>query len=574
MKKAKWSRLLGVGLALLIAISVAITAIPVGVYASPPQINAKAWIVVDADTGEILTEANSEEVLAPASMTKLMTLYLTLEKINNHKISWLDEAKISEFANKISKNPSLSSYQLTLGANYTVLDLFFGAVVNSSNASAVSLAEYIAVDETGFIEMMNKKAQNFGLSDTRFVNSSGLNNSDLMGNHPRGTEKNDDNKLSARSMALIAYRLINDYPEIVDYTSLTQVTIKEGKPGEQLIRSTNKLLPGRELAFDGARGLKTGYIFNAGYCFAGYTVRPSGRLISIVMGASSSDERFKGSATLLEYGYSILKDRANSANAAVDANDEQAIAGAVAKRFLYPDKLNFYNPIDAASEISRAQTDGSLIFSYGNTGIGIMKNGKADVVMYNGLLYSVSRSGRMLELDDGKLVGKAAFTYINQDKKASLGNVGSLTELEKFLKNQMDDVNKSYCFKIEGEFTPRSISTLSAGVLGSARVERTKGVILGFWRPDNRDDLLKQGFTLYYISGDRKAGGLLKNVEIHNASVVIDELDLSEPLTGGTIISINKKPLTDQRNNVEEGDSSIEDDAMRAEYGVADADAA
>ena len=315
---------------LVFLIAVAIAIAPATALASPPSIEAKAYIVVDADTGEILAERNSEEVLVPASMTKLMTVYLTLENINNHKISWSDEVVISEQANRISRHSSLSSYPLPLGDKYSVQDLFYGAVLNSSNASTVSLAEHIGGDESAFVGMMNEKARNFGLTDTRFVNPSGLNNSDLFGNHPQGAGRNDDTKLSARSMALIAYRLLNDYPEVVGYTSMTQATIREGLSDERVIRTTNRLLPTREMALDGALGLKTGYIFNAGFCFAGYTSRPSGRLISVVMGATTSNERFRGSARLLEYGYTILEERAASADTAAASTGTTAASAASA----------------------------------------------------------------------------------------------------------------------------------------------------------------------------------------------------------------------------------------------------
>ena len=313
---------------------------------SAPKIDAKACIVVDADTGEVLYEKNADDVLVPASMTKLMTIYLTLEKINNQKISWENSVIIGEYPNKVSRQSSLSSYQLPLGMYFTVHELFYGAVINSSNASAIALAGYIGQDETGFIEMMNDKAKNFGLTDTRFVNSSGLNNIDLMGFHPRGTAKNEDTKISARSMATVAYRLINDYPEIIDYSSMTQKTIREGQPDQIVIKTTNKLLPTKEYALNGAMGLKTGYIFNAGYCFAGYTERPEGRLISIVMGATTSDERFKGSARLLEYGYTVLKERAESGGDLTTGSDLGE--GLDPVKTLYPDKLSFYtakNPV-------------------------------------------------------------------------------------------------------------------------------------------------------------------------------------------------------------------------------------
>jgi D-alanyl-D-alanine carboxypeptidase (penicillin-binding protein 5/6) len=354
-------------LALTALILTTIIMVQIVVHAAAPNVNAKAYIVVDSDTGEILCEKNSADVLVPASMTKLMTIYLTLENVNSGNISWSDRVKIGEYSNKISKHPSLSSYQLPLNSYFTVEELFTGAVLNSSNASSISLAEHMGGDETGFVSMMNSKARNFGLTDTKFINSMGLNNSDLYGYHPRETGENDDNKISARSMAVVAYRLLNDYPEVVNYTSLPQKKIREGQPDEILIKSTNRFLTNRDYSLEGAKGLKTGYIFNAGYCFAGYTERQAGRLISVVMGAETSDERFRGSAKLLEYGYELLKDRES----------------AESRKYLYPNKLNFYNSPDSVSDPLVVDNDGNEIFSYGNTGFGVMTGGRSDVIMYN-----------------------------------------------------------------------------------------------------------------------------------------------------------------------------------------------
>jgi len=596
--------------ALTMIIVVAVAAIPLTVFASAPSLNAKAYIVVDADTGEILFEKNSDDVLVPASMTKLMTLYLTLEKVNNNKIKWSDEAKISEYSNKISRVSSLSSYQLPTGSIYSIEDLYFGAAINSSNASAIALSEYIAGDETGFIALMNDKARNFGLTDTKFVNSSGLNNSDLYGFHPRGTGKNEDTKISARSMATVAYRLVNDYPEIINTSSLVQKTLKEGQPGEITIRSTNRLLPSRDYAFEGAKGLKTGYIYNAGYCFAGYAERPSGRVISVVMGAVSSEERFRGSAKLMEYGFELLSEKANAkveaaygetatgaggANGATDAggmenangatvgsggnggnssgigsggsggnssgsgsggsggsydNGDSGVGSENASKFLYPDRLNVYVSNIGISGQVRADAEGRAIFSYGDTGLGVMNNGKADMIMVNGLLYSVSRSGRVIELVDGRQVKKAVMTYINRDKVFKINNVNSYRELEDALMSRIEDKSESYCFKLDGVFTPARVSTLSAGIELNNLGGQINGTVIGFYMPDGSDTgagVLERGLTLYYISGDKKTGGRLSGIGVKEAVVVMDKMESVGSLGRGTTIKISKDVIFEVR---------------------------
>ncbi|MDR1440266.1 MAG: D-alanyl-D-alanine carboxypeptidase, partial [Clostridiales bacterium] len=459
-------------LALAIVAALALPAVPAAAAtataAAAPSLEAKAFILVDADTGAILYENNADSALVPASMTKLMTLYLALEGIAEHRIGWTDQVEISEYSNKISRQPSLSSFQLPAGKSYTVRELFYAAALNSSNAAAIALAEHIGGTEGQFVDMMNSKARSFGLADVKFVNSSGLNNSDLFGNHPPQTAKNEDTKLSARSMAAIAYRLINDYPEYESYSSQSQRIIRADQPDQIIVNSTNKLLPGKQFATDGVKGMKTGYTFNAGFCFAGYAVRKSGRFISVVMGAATTNERFLGSARLLEYGFKL-------ADAAPDGDGAGATdAAAAAASYLYPDRLNYYlasrNPYSAAGAgdgtAVGAGADGSsaYVLSYGDTGFGVMKNGKTDVLMINGLMYSVSQRGRVSALGDGSGVGAAAMTYFNRDGVVELGGGLSLAELEGKLGGLIGS-GESYCFKIEGSFAPTAQSSVSAALI-------------------------------------------------------------------------------------------------------------
>ncbi|MDR1061417.1 MAG: D-alanyl-D-alanine carboxypeptidase, partial [Clostridiales bacterium] len=471
--QASARRALALILALAIAVALAAPAIPAAAAASgsPPRLEAKAFILIDADTGAILYENNADSVLVPASMTKLMTLYLALEGVAERRISWSDQTEISEYSNKISRQPSLSSFQLPTGKSYTVRELFYAAALNSSNAAAIALAEYIGGTEGQFVDMMNSKAKSFGLSDVKFVNSSGLNNSDLFGYHPPQTAKNEDTKLSARSMATIAYRLINDYPEYESYSSQSQRIIREDQPDQIIINSTNKLLPGKQYATDGVRGLKTGYTFNAGFCFAGYAVRKSGRFISVVMGAVTTTERFLGSARLLEHGFALAAAASDAAAEAGAPGAVAAVAGgaahaAPAAGYLYPDRLNYYyaaqNPRSAGG--SDAGKAAEYVLSYGDTGFGVMANGKTDVLFVNGLMYNVSQRGRVSALGDASGIGAAAMTYFNRDAAVELGGGMTLAGLERQLEELIDTRGAaSYCFKMAGSFKALARSTVSAG---------------------------------------------------------------------------------------------------------------
>ena len=508
-------------------------------FAAAPDVRAKAFVLIDADTGEILHEKNADTVLVPASMTKLMTLYLVLENISKQNIRWTDQVKISAFSNKVSRQSSLSSFPLPTGALYTVQELFYATAINSSNAGAIALAEHIGGTEGRFVDMMNQRAKSFGLEDVKFVNSSGLNNADLMGEHPPQMAKNEDTKLSAKSMVTIAYRLLNDYPEYEAYSSLTRKIIREGQNDQIIINATNRMLPGNSFAMDGARGLKTGYTFNAGYCFAGFAVRSSGRFLSVVMGAETTEERFRGSARLLQYGFDLAEGKT------VRETGEDGGAEPV-RTFLYPDKLNGYvssaNGKDPKLAPNNTTTD--RIADCGDLGFGVMNNGKMDMVMINGQMYCVSPNGRVYELENGSGVGKAALTFFNRDDALQFDEGGSLSSLRAKLSDKLDTESSNYCFKIEASFqTDLSQQTTEGTGAAASNREQVKGydvkngsgrgTIIGFWNCGNAPADINEGFTFYYLDENKKVGGLLEEAEVKSAVVYIDRMDSVDAFVGG-----------------------------------------
>lgn len=267
------------------------------------DVKAKSAILVDADTGKILFEKNADMILPPASMTKMMSEYLVLEAIEEGKIKWDTTTQISDYAYSISANTSFSGVGLTQQKDYTVRELYEAMAINSDNATTITLAELVAGSEGEFVKMMNKKAKEMGLPEAEFVNSTGLHNSDLGDNYPKGTEPDADNLLSARSAALLAYHLINDFPDALEISSIPSTTFDE-----QQLNNLNWMLPGSEIqdgafSFDGMDGLKTGWTDTAGYCFTGTSERNGTRLITVVMKTNSEQERFQETRKLMEYGY-------------------------------------------------------------------------------------------------------------------------------------------------------------------------------------------------------------------------------------------------------------------------------
>ncbi|KAB8136275.1 D-alanyl-D-alanine carboxypeptidase [Gracilibacillus oryzae] len=268
------------------------------------EVSAESAILVDADTGKILYEKNADQLLPPASMTKMMTEYLVLEAINNGEISWETTTQISDYPYSISADPTFSGIGLIQDQNYTVRQLYEGMSIISDNATTIALAELVAGSEAEFVKMMNQKAEEMGLPEYKFVNTTGLSNADLGENYPEGTEPDADNLLSARSAALLAYHLINDYPEVLEFSSKMRSEL-DGRPLENL----NWMLPWEDnnftqYGYEGVDGLKTGYTDEAGYCFTGTAMQGDRRVITVVMKTSSKGERFLETKKLMEFGFS------------------------------------------------------------------------------------------------------------------------------------------------------------------------------------------------------------------------------------------------------------------------------
>ncbi|MGN9120757.1 D-alanyl-D-alanine carboxypeptidase family protein [Turicibacter bilis] len=243
--------------------------------------DGKAAILIEAETGEILYEKNSHEQLAPASMTKMMSMYLILEAINNGSMQWDEVIRVSEHA------ASLGGSQIYLkpGEEMSVRDLFKSIAIASANDAVTALAERVAGTEEAFVEKMNAKAKELGMNDTVFKNPTGL------------TE--EGHLTTPYDMAIIGRHLVQDYPEIIEFSGLYEDYIRQDTESPFWLVNTNKLLK----YVDGVDGLKTGYTQEAGYCLTATANRGEMRVIAVVMGASKSDIRNQEVTRLIEYAY-------------------------------------------------------------------------------------------------------------------------------------------------------------------------------------------------------------------------------------------------------------------------------
>src|SRR5690606_27352388 len=273
------------------------------------NIMADAAILVDAETGKILYEQNSEAPLGIASMTKMMTEYLLFEAIEEGRITWDQEYKVTDYTYKISQDLRLSNVPLRKDESYTIQELYEAMAIYSANAATIGIAETIAGTEGEFVRLMNEKAAEFGLKDTKFVNSTGLSNKDLMGMQPEGTGPTDENVMPASSVALLAKILLDTYPEVLETTKIPQKVFREGTDDATNMENWNSMLPGMVYEYEGVDGLKTGTTDFAGHSFTGTAKRGDTRLIAVVMkavdseGVGSYKARFDATRALFDFGF-------------------------------------------------------------------------------------------------------------------------------------------------------------------------------------------------------------------------------------------------------------------------------
>ena len=256
--------------------------LPRAAHAAPAEVSAKSAVLMDAATGTILYEQNAHEKLAPASVTKVMTMLLIMEAIDGGKISWEDMVTASEAA--AAKGGS--QIYLKVGETMSVTDMVKSITVSSANDCACAMAEHIAGSEAGFVEQMNQRAAQLGMNDTHFVNCTGLDDEPDAAEH----------LTSAHDIAIMSRQLLVNHPEIKKFTTIWMDTVRNGTFG---LSNTNKLVR----FYSGATGLKTGFTAKAGYCLSASASRDGMELIAVVMGSTTSKDRFAACKQLLDYGF-------------------------------------------------------------------------------------------------------------------------------------------------------------------------------------------------------------------------------------------------------------------------------
>ena len=245
-------------------------------------VEAESAIMIEASTGEILFDKNKDERLAPASMTKMMSMLLIMEEIENGNLKWDEMVTASERASSMGG----SQIFLKVGEKMSVTDLLKGVAIASGNDAVVALAERISGSEEAFVKKMNTKAKELGLKNTNFVNSTGL--------------TADNHYSSAYDMSMIAKELVK-HEKILEFTSTYEDYLRKDTKSPFWLVNTNRLVKFK----DGVDGLKTGFTNEAGYCLTATMKKDDMRLITVVMKEENTNKRSADTTKMLDYGFNV-----------------------------------------------------------------------------------------------------------------------------------------------------------------------------------------------------------------------------------------------------------------------------
>lgn len=280
-------------------------------YTVEEKYRPKASMLIDSQTGRVLWEDNGDTQRNIASLTKLMTLYLAFEAIEGGKFSLESSFEPSQNVLNISQIYSLSNNKMAPGVSYSVEEIMHLVLIPSSNAATVMLANLVSDDDEAlFVNKMNEKAKELGMTNTTYYNATGAVSSSFEGYYlPTGIDPNGDNVSTARDLAILAYNMLKKYPQVLEFTKNPTYTVKPGTPYEETFKSYLFALPGKTYAYEGFDGIKTGSSPSAAFGFVGSAKRQDTRFIEVVLGVGDwsdqigEEERHPFGNALLDRGF-------------------------------------------------------------------------------------------------------------------------------------------------------------------------------------------------------------------------------------------------------------------------------
>lgn len=272
------------------------------------HLDVKSAIAIDEKTGQILYQQNANQSVPVASLSKLLTLYIVIQAIQNGKLSWDQMVKPSDNVCAVSQDSSLSNVPLEKGKQYSIKALYQATLINSANGAAMALAQAVAGNQKDFVNLMRQEAKKLGVNDAQIYTCNGLTNKLMKSDAYPGASPNAENKFSAKDMALISMKLLQMYPQIVKTSSIKEMNFNTGSQQVQM-KNWNWMLPGSQNSYTllPVDGLKTGTSDAAGACFVGTANKDGHRIITVVLGASHKDgtdpARFIQTQKLMSYIY-------------------------------------------------------------------------------------------------------------------------------------------------------------------------------------------------------------------------------------------------------------------------------
>ncbi len=347
------------------------------------SIEAQSYVLMDGQSGKVLLEKDSDMQLPPASITKIMTMLLTLEAVDKEVISLSDIVTVSESA-AIHEG---SHVFLEIGEQISVDDLMKAVAVASGNDAANALAEHVSGSQDDFVKAMNKRAKELKMSNTNFVNCNGLDQ--------------ENHYSSAMDVAKMTFEIVK-HPEIFKYTSIWMDTLRDGA---FQLANTNKLIR----FYDGATGMKTGYTSNAGYCLSATAERNGISLIAVVMKSPTSSGRFGDASALLNYGFDSYT--------MIECGKKGQIYGEIA--------------------VEKGENESVQAVLSGDVNLTVIKKEKGSVEekillpsKVSAPIYKNSTIGKVEYLINGRVVGEAELVALNNSPKTTLSSC-----FKKLLKN-------------------------------------------------------------------------------------------------------------------------------------------
>ena len=271
------------------------------------RIDAKAAIMIDASTGQIIYEQNANQQLPVASISKLLTIAVIHDELQQYAITDYTKVKVTPDIAAISNDPSYSSIGLVSGQSYSVIELLNAAMVKSADGATIALATATGDSPDDFTIRMEQKANAIGLKKAKIINPTGLTNSEMKTLSSTNASANDENEMSAKDVAVLARYLIHSYPAILQVTTQKKANFFITKNNTKSVDNLNKMLPGCQYTVPGVRinGLKTGTSDNAGACFVSTGTYKGHQIITVVLHANgdNKDNRFVQTQNL----YKMLK---------------------------------------------------------------------------------------------------------------------------------------------------------------------------------------------------------------------------------------------------------------------------